>query len=136
MAPNSYNKINSSSFRDPTTSWLGYDGYWRVIIGNKIIQKGLSILYKSKDFVHWEEAKNPLYSSKKSGMWECLDFYPVLIKSPLGIDTSIDGPNTKHVLKVSLDDTKHVYYEMRLEVITRIMISLFWITDRSIKTLD
>ena len=69
-------------------------------------------------------------------MWECPDFYPVLIKSPLGIDTSIDGPNTKHVLKVSLDDTKHDYYEMRLEVITRIRISLFWITDRSIKTLD
>nr|POE86696.1 beta-fructofuranosidase, insoluble isoenzyme cwinv1 [Quercus suber] len=66
MAPNSYNKINSSSFRDPTTGWLGRDGYWRVIIGSKINQKGLAILYKSKDFVHWEEAKNPLYSSKKS----------------------------------------------------------------------
>ncbi|KAK4591093.1 hypothetical protein RGQ29_021331 [Quercus rubra] len=112
MAPNSYNKINSSSFRDPTTGWLGRDGYWRVIIGSKINQKGLAILYKSKDFVHWEEAKKPLYSSKKSGMWECPDFYPVLIKSPLGIDTSIDGPNTKHVLKVSLDDTKHDYYKI------------------------
>nr|POE72614.1 beta-fructofuranosidase, insoluble isoenzyme 5 [Quercus suber] len=99
MAPNSYNKINSSSFRDPTTGWLGCDGYWRVIIGSKINQKGLAILYKSKDFVHWEEAKNRLYSSKKSDMWECPDFYPVLMKSPLGIDTSIDGPNTKHVLK-------------------------------------
>ena len=112
MAPNSYNKINSSSFRDPTTGWLGRDGYWRVIIGSKINQKGLAILYKSKDFVHWKEAKNPLYSSKESGMWECPDFYPVLIKSPLGIDTSIDGPNTKHVLKVSLDDTKHDYYKI------------------------
>ncbi|KAM4110925.1 hypothetical protein ACJW30_05G029100 [Castanea mollissima] len=112
MAPNSYNKINSSSFRDPTTGWLGRDGYWRVIIGSKINQKGLAILYKSKDFVHWEEAKKPLYSSKKSGMWECPDFYPVLIKSPLGIDTSIDGPNIKHVLKVSLDDTKHDYYKI------------------------
>nr|POE72613.1 beta-fructofuranosidase, insoluble isoenzyme cwinv1 [Quercus suber] len=31
MAPNSYNKINSSSFRDPTTGWLGRDGYWRAM---------------------------------------------------------------------------------------------------------
>ena len=112
MAPNFENNINSSSFRDPTTAWLGRDGYWRVIIGSKINQEGLAILYKSKDFVHWEEAKKPLYSAKKSGMLECPDFYPVSIKSQLGIDTSFNGSNVKHVLKASLDDTKHDCYKI------------------------
>uniref|UniRef100_A0A2N9GKJ7 Glycosyl hydrolase family 32 N-terminal domain-containing protein n=1 Tax=Fagus sylvatica TaxID=28930 RepID=A0A2N9GKJ7_FAGSY len=112
MAPNSENNINSSSFRDPTTAWLGRDGYWRIIIGSKINQEGLAILYKSKDFVHWEEAKKPLYSAKKSGMLECPDFYPVSIKSPLGINTSFNGPDVKHVLKASLDDTKHDCYKI------------------------
>ncbi|GMY34604.1 beta-fructofuranosidase, insoluble isoenzyme CWINV1-like [Fagus crenata] len=112
MAPNSENNINSSSFRDPTTAWLGRDGYWRIIIGSKINQEGLAILYKSKDFVHWEEAKKPLYLAKKSGMLECPDFYPVSFKSPLGINTSFNGLDVKHVLKASLDDTKHDCYKI------------------------
>uniref|UniRef100_A0A2N9HKL1 Beta-fructofuranosidase n=1 Tax=Fagus sylvatica TaxID=28930 RepID=A0A2N9HKL1_FAGSY len=61
MAPNSENNINSSSFRDPTTAWLGRDGYWR---------------------------------------------------TQLGIDTSFNGPDVKHVLKASLDDTKHDCYKI------------------------
>uniref|UniRef100_A0A7N2LNE6 Beta-fructofuranosidase n=1 Tax=Quercus lobata TaxID=97700 RepID=A0A7N2LNE6_QUELO len=110
MAPSSLNQINASSFRDPTTAWLGLDGTWRVLIGSKTDRRGLAILYRSKDFVTWIKSQHPLHSAKDTGMWECPDFFPVLINSKLGVDTSTLGPDVKHVLKVSLDDTKYEYY--------------------------
>ncbi|KAJ4958397.1 hypothetical protein NE237_025508 [Protea cynaroides] len=102
--------INASSFRDPTTAWKAPDGKWRVIVGSKIDRLGKAILYRSKDFVHWERALHPLHSSNNTGMWECPDFYPVSVDSPVGLDTSVNGPTVKHVLKASLDDTRYEYY--------------------------
>ncbi|KAE8667121.1 Beta-fructofuranosidase, cell wall isozyme [Hibiscus syriacus] len=61
---------------------------------------------KSKDFVNWFQSKTPLHSANNTGIWECPDFYPVPIKGESGVDTSLHGPSVKHVLKVSLDDTK------------------------------
>ncbi|CAN6573504.1 unnamed protein product [Malus baccata var. baccata] len=110
MAPTQANHINASSFRDPTTAWLGPDKRWRVIIGSKQNQRGLAILYRSKDFLHWVKAKHPLHSAKKTGMWECPDFFPVSIHGQNGLDSSENGPAVKHVLKASLDNTKHEYY--------------------------
>ncbi|KAJ6850492.1 beta-fructofuranosidase, insoluble isoenzyme 4-like [Iris pallida] len=89
--------LNASEFRDPTTGWLGEDGLWRVLVGNKIGAGGRAILYRSKDFVHWVRAKDPLSYSSGSGMWECPDFFPS------------DGGN-KYVLKMSLDDTRTDHY--------------------------
>ncbi|KAA8541680.1 hypothetical protein F0562_022832 [Nyssa sinensis] len=99
MAPTAMNKINSSSFRDPTTAWQGPDGRWRVIIGSKRDDRGMAILYRSKDFVHWLEAKHPLHSANGSGMWECPDFYPVSVGIQNGVETSMVGLGIKHVLK-------------------------------------
>ncbi|KAL5579463.1 hypothetical protein UlMin_011905 [Ulmus minor] len=110
MAPTESNRINASSFRDPTTAWLGPDKRWRVIVGSKRNRRGLAILYKSKDFVHWIKTQHPLHSAKDNGMWECPDFFPVSIASNVGVETSVVGPKAKHVLKLSLDDTKHDYY--------------------------
>lgn len=110
MAPTPTNKINASSFRDPTTGWLGSDGRWRVILGSKRRHRGMAILYRSKDFIHWTKAQHPLHSAKDTGMWECPDFYPVSSDSMNGVDTSMLGSSVKHVLKASLDDTKHEYY--------------------------
>ncbi|KAL9249049.1 Beta-fructofuranosidase, insoluble isoenzyme CWINV1-like protein [Drosera capensis] len=110
MYPTATNKINSSSFRDPTTAWLMPDKKWRVIIGSKVEHNGMAILYHSKDFIHWVEAKRPLHSAENTGMWECPDFYPVYRDSLTGAHTSAVGSEFKHVLKVSLDDTKHDCY--------------------------
>ncbi|KAK4788009.1 hypothetical protein SAY86_019328 [Trapa natans] len=110
MAPTTSNKINASSFRDPTTAWLGSDGMWRVIIGSKIDRMGMAILYRSKDFLQWEKAEHPLHSAKDTGMWECPDFFPVSTNSDMGLDTSKNGANVKYVFKVSLDDTRKEYY--------------------------
>ncbi|XP_010262081.1 PREDICTED: beta-fructofuranosidase, insoluble isoenzyme CWINV1 [Nelumbo nucifera] len=108
MAP--INGINASSFRDPTTGWRGADGRWRVIIGSKRRRRGMAILYRSKDFIHWTKSQHPLHSSDNTGMWECPDFFPVSPNGKMGLDTSVINPGVKHVLKVSLDDTKHEYY--------------------------
>ncbi|XP_052181301.1 beta-fructofuranosidase, insoluble isoenzyme CWINV1-like [Diospyros lotus] len=110
MVPDNLNKINASSFRDPTTAWRGPDGKWRVIVGNKRKSRGMAILYRSKDFIRWTKAQHPLHSAKDSGMWECPDFYPVLANGVEGLDTSAIGHGAKHVLKVSLDNTKHDHY--------------------------
>ncbi|KAL4310283.1 hypothetical protein GQ457_01G040530 [Hibiscus cannabinus] len=110
MQPTAENRINASSFRDPTTAWLGPDKKWRVIIGSKIDRRGLAILFKSKDFVNWVQAPTPLRAAEGTGMWECPDFYPVPLRGRNGVDTSLNGPSVKHVLKLSLDDTKHDFY--------------------------
>ncbi|KDP40759.1 hypothetical protein JCGZ_24758 [Jatropha curcas] len=109
MAPNAQNQINATSFRDPTTAWLGADGRWKVIIGSKIHRRGLAILYTSKDFINWVKAKHPLHSAEGTGMWECPDFFPVLANGKNGVDLKIQK-GVKYVLKFSLDDTKHDHY--------------------------
>eukprot|EP01018_Ginkgo_biloba_P013083 Gb_40198 [translate_table: standard] len=104
--------LNATSFRDPTTAWVGADHRWRLLIGNKRDKRkvGLALLYRSKDFIRWEKAKHPLHSAIHTGMWECPDFYPVHLSTDHGLDTSVTGPSVKHVLKNSLDDYKVDYY--------------------------
>ncbi|XP_014516764.1 beta-fructofuranosidase, cell wall isozyme [Vigna radiata var. radiata] len=102
MQPTSDNKIVPDSFRDPTTAWLGQDGHWRVLVGSRRRTRGMALLYRSKDFVNWVQAKHPFYSTKDSGMWECPDFFPVLKNGQLGVETSVNGDDVRHVLKASL----------------------------------
>ncbi|KAG5000659.1 hypothetical protein JHK87_021731 [Glycine soja] len=110
MEPTSANNIDSSSFRDPTTAWLGKDGQWRVLVGSLRETSGTALLYKSKDFVDWVQAEQPLHSTLGSGMWECPDFFPVLSNGQLGVDTSLNGDHVRHVLKASLSAKQHDYY--------------------------
>lgn len=102
--------INGSSFRDPTTAWLGPDNQWRILVGSKLDSAGKVIIYKSSDFVKWIQVENPLYSVNGSGMWECPDFYPVSTKAKIGLDTSEYSIDTKQVLKVSLDLLRYDLY--------------------------
>ncbi|XP_024186926.1 beta-fructofuranosidase, insoluble isoenzyme 3 isoform X1 [Rosa chinensis] len=101
--------MNASQFRDPTTAWWS-NGHWKMLVGGKRKHRGMAHLYRSKDFVYWVKAQHPLHSAPKTGMWECPDFYPVSLKGKVGLETSKDGGNVKHVLKVSLDETRYDYY--------------------------
>lgn len=93
--------IGPKDFRDPTTAWFGPDEKWRITIGSKLNGTGLSLVYKTQDFIHYEQNDHYLHQVPGTGMWECVDFYPV----------SVNGPNdVKHVLKASLDDTKVDHY--------------------------
>lgn len=93
--------VDHKSYRDPTTAWQGIDTFWRVIVGAEKNGHGLAYLYRSSDFVNWKKVKKPFHSSEKTIMWECPDFYPVKENANIGLDTSVQDTNAKHVLKVS-----------------------------------
>ncbi|KAL1816339.1 hypothetical protein DCAR_0520725 [Daucus carota subsp. sativus] len=102
--------IGFKDFRDPTTAWLGPDGMWRITIGSKINNNGLSLVYKTANFTEFELSDELLHEVPGSGMWECIDFYPVSLASTDGLDTSANGAGVKHVLKASLDQYMQDYY--------------------------
>uniref|UniRef100_A0A803LMK7 beta-fructofuranosidase n=1 Tax=Chenopodium quinoa TaxID=63459 RepID=A0A803LMK7_CHEQI len=103
--------IGAKDFRDPTTAWLGPNGVWRFIIGSKKGKTGISLVYKTKDFKSYELEGN-LHGVPDTGMWECVDFFPVSTTGQNGLDTSAYGPGLKHFLKASLDDNKQDYYAL------------------------
>ncbi|KVH91931.1 Beta-fructofuranosidase [Cynara cardunculus var. scolymus] len=101
--------IGVKDFRDPTTAWLTADDKWRMVIGSKINKTGIALLYDTKDFKSYELQKEWLHDVAGTGMWECVDFYPVSEKDS-GLDTGAYGPDVKHVLKASMDDDRCDYY--------------------------
>uniref|UniRef100_A0A803N3Q3 beta-fructofuranosidase n=1 Tax=Chenopodium quinoa TaxID=63459 RepID=A0A803N3Q3_CHEQI len=104
--------IGKLDFRDPTTAWLTSEGKWRITIGSKINKTGISLVYETTDFKNFELLDNILHAVPTTGMWECVDFYPVSLTETNGLDTSINGPLVKHVLKASMDDDRNDYYAL------------------------
>ncbi|XP_024027887.1 acid beta-fructofuranosidase 1, vacuolar [Morus notabilis] len=102
--------IGYKDFRDPTTAWIGPDAKWRVTLGSKVNKTGISLVYRTDDFITYELLDHYLHEVPDTGMWECVDFYPVAINGSNGLDTSVNGVGVKHVLKASLDDTKVDHY--------------------------
>nr|AHK05786.1 vacuolar invertase [Eriobotrya japonica] len=102
--------IGSTDFRDPTTAWIGPDGKWRITIGSKINTTGISMVYTTTDFINYELHDGLLHEVPGTGMWECVDFYPVSINGTKGLETSVNNDGVKHILKASLDDTKLDHY--------------------------
>jgi len=104
--------VNKTAFRDPTTAWLGKDGEWRITVGSRKKNKGISLLFKSKDFMKWTKVKKPLHSHRGTGNWECPDFFPVSKQGTKELDTSVIEGDIKHVMKISLDATRYDYYTL------------------------
>lgn len=102
--------IGYDEFRDPTTAWIGPNGTWRLLIGTKVNSTGMALIYETTNFTTYEAAPGVLHAVNGTGMWECVDFYPVSTNSSEGLETSVVGPGVKHVLKASLDDLKMDYY--------------------------
>lgn len=107
--------VGAKDFRDPTTAWyVAAEGAWLVAIGSKNDtwrHSGIVLVYKTVDFIHYELLPGVLHAVEGTGMWECVDFFPVATEVATGLDTSEPpGPGVKHVLKASLDDDKHDYY--------------------------
>ncbi|XP_021974180.1 beta-fructofuranosidase, soluble isoenzyme I [Helianthus annuus] len=104
--------IGTKDFRDPTTAWLGPNGKWRVAIGSKVNKTGITLVYETTDFTSYALLDEVMHAVPGTGMWECVDFYPVSTTESNGLDTSVNGPSVKHVLKSSLDDDKNDYYAL------------------------
>ncbi|KAJ4902074.1 hypothetical protein Rs2_16025 [Raphanus sativus] len=80
--------IDAKDFRDPTTAWKT----------------------SAVDFKTYEKHDILLHQVPNTGMWECVDFYPVSKTKHHGLDTSVNGPEVKHVVKASMDDTRIDHY--------------------------
>ncbi|KAI8029518.1 Beta-fructofuranosidase, soluble isoenzyme I [Camellia lanceoleosa] len=104
--------IGHKDFRDPTTAWHANDGKWRVAIGSKVNTTGITLVYQTTNFTSYELLDGVMHAVPGTGMWECVDFYPVSTTDTNGLDTSFNGPGIKHVLKASLDDDKKDYYAL------------------------
>lgn len=104
--------IAPEDFRDPTTAWLGADRKWRITMGSKVNKTGIALVYTTTNFTTYELLDNLLHAVPGTGMWECVDFYPVSMNGSSGLDTSANGAGIKHVLKASLDDTKLDHYAL------------------------
>ncbi|KAK4425528.1 Acid beta-fructofuranosidase [Sesamum alatum] len=104
--------IMAHDFRDPTTAWLTSEGKWRIIIGSKINKTGISLVYDTTDFKTYEMLEGVLHAVPDTGMWECVDFYPVSEIETDGIDTPVNGSRVKYVVKTSLDDDRNDYYAL------------------------
>ncbi|XP_015896625.3 acid beta-fructofuranosidase [Ziziphus jujuba] len=102
--------IDSQDFRDPTTAWLTSEKKWRIIIGSKVNETGISFVYDTEDFKTYKPLKGVLHGVPGTGMWECVDFFPVSLIENVGLDTSENGLGLKHVVKASLDEDRHDYY--------------------------
>ncbi|KAE8056253.1 hypothetical protein FH972_013041 [Carpinus fangiana] len=104
--------IDFKDFRDPTTAWYTSDGRWHIAIGSKVNTTGITLVYHTKDFKSFELLNGVLHAVTATGMWECVDFYPVSKNGEQGLDTSVNGAEVKHVFKTSLDIDKHDYYAL------------------------
>ncbi|VVA93688.1 unnamed protein product [Arabis nemorensis] len=102
--------IGAKDFRDPTTAWKTSAGKWRITIGSKVNKTGISLVYDTTDFKTYEKHETLLHQVPNTGMWECVDFYPVSKTKTNGLDTSVNGPDVKHIIKASMDDTRIDHY--------------------------
>lgn len=107
--------IGVKDFRDPTTAWTtagNQNGQWFVTIGSKVGKTGISLVYETTNFTSFKLLDGVLHAVPGTGMWECVDLYPVSTTRENGLDTSANGLDVKHVLKASLDDDKNDYYAL------------------------
>ncbi|KAL0694304.1 hypothetical protein Bca4012_061484 [Brassica carinata] len=87
-----------------------YAGKWRITIGSKINRTDISLVYDTTDFKTYEQLHTLLHKVPNTGMWESVYFYPVSKTTVKGLDTSVNGPDVKHIVKASMDDTMIDHY--------------------------
>ncbi|CAI9780538.1 unnamed protein product [Fraxinus pennsylvanica] len=105
--------IGLKDFRDPTTAWLSPDSErWRITIGSKVNQTGISLVYETVDFKSYELLDGVLHGVPGTGVWECVDFYPISTTDANWMDTSVNIPGIKHVLKASVMNVMGDYYAL------------------------
>ncbi|KAK6947609.1 Glycosyl hydrolase family 32, C-terminal [Dillenia turbinata] len=104
--------INVKDFRDPTTAWQTSEGKWRIAIGSKVNKTGITLIYETEDFKKFELLDGVLHSVSNTGMWECVDFFPISMVEDNGLENNVIGDGVKHFLKESSDDTRYDYYAL------------------------
>jgi sucrose-6-phosphate hydrolase SacC (GH32 family) len=98
--------VGEQDMRDPTTAWQLKDGSWVFTVGAVVGSSGRALQYKSKDLIKWELQDTLLHTLPESGMWECVDFFPVDYDTP----STVSSGTQKYVFKTSMVADKHDYY--------------------------
>ncbi|XP_076953524.1 beta-fructofuranosidase, soluble isoenzyme I-like [Bidens hawaiensis] len=103
--------VGFKDFRDPSTLWVGPDGKYRMVMGSKHNNTiGCALVYHTTNFTHFELLDEVLHAVPGTGMWECVDLYPVSTSDTNGLDMSNHGSGVKYVLKQSGDEDRHDWY--------------------------
>ncbi|KAM0014363.1 putative sucrose:sucrose fructosyltransferase [Helianthus debilis subsp. tardiflorus] len=103
--------VGLKDFRDPSTLWIGPDGKYRMVMGSKHNNTiGCALIYHTTNFTHFELLDEVLHSVQGTGMWECVDLYPVSTTETNGLDMSNHESGAKYVLKQSGDEDRHDWY--------------------------
>ncbi|KAI3705686.1 hypothetical protein L1987_75927 [Smallanthus sonchifolius] len=103
--------VGLKDFRDPSSLWIGPDGKYRMVMGSKHNNTiGCALIYHTTDFTHYELLDEVLHSVPHTGMWECVDLYPVSSKNANGLDMPSYESGVKYVLKQSGDEDRHDWY--------------------------
>lgn len=100
--------IGDRDFRDPMAAWFDKsDNTWRTIIGSKDDHghAGIALMYKTKDFIKYELIPDPVHRVEGTGMWECIDLYPIS-------SGSNSSEEEIYVMKASVNDEWHDYYAL------------------------
>ncbi|KAJ0453194.1 putative sucrose:sucrose fructosyltransferase [Helianthus annuus] len=103
--------VGLKDFRDPSTLWIGPDGKYRMVMGSKHDNNiGCALIYHTTNFTHFELSDEVLHSVPGTGMWECVDLYPISTRDTYGLEMSSYESDAKYVLKQSGDDDRHDWY--------------------------
>ncbi|XP_076935529.1 beta-fructofuranosidase, soluble isoenzyme I-like [Bidens hawaiensis] len=103
--------VGLKDFRDPSTMWIGSDGKYRMVMGSKHNNTiGCALVYHTTNFTHFELLDDVLHAVPGTGMWECVDLYPVSTTNTYGLDMLSYEPDAKYVLKQSGDEDRHDWY--------------------------
>ncbi|MFS7949791.1 putative sucrose:sucrose fructosyltransferase [Helianthus anomalus] len=71
---------------------------------------GCALIYHTTNFTHFELMDEVLHEVPHTGMWECVDLYPVSTTKTYGLDMSSYESDAKYVLKQSGDEDRHDWY--------------------------
>ncbi|KAI3783533.1 hypothetical protein L1987_42617 [Smallanthus sonchifolius] len=103
--------IGLKDFRDLSSLWIGPDGKYRMVMGSKHNNTiGCALIYHTTNFTHYELLDEVLHSVPHTGMWECVDLYPISTKNANGLDMPTYESGVKYVLKQSGDEDRHDWY--------------------------
>ncbi|TVU06330.1 hypothetical protein EJB05_49539, partial [Eragrostis curvula] len=100
--------IPADKFRDPSTAWLGRDGLWRVTVSGEVEGMGVQ-----------EQGLPPLGTEPRAAALIVLRGHGgVAERGGDGLHMSVSGAGVKHVLKLSMVDTRQDYYTVGARLVT------------------
>ncbi|KAH9536138.1 hypothetical protein CY35_17G091200 [Sphagnum magellanicum] len=110
--------VGREDFRDPSTAWQQSDGSWVFTVGAVVEDRtGVALQYRSTDLKHWELEEELLHKLQGTGMWECVDFFPVdydnntvVSDHSTTIAEKTKSIEQKYVFKTSLIENGQDYY--------------------------